>query len=129
MNEDRNLGELLERRAADSGDAIYLYWKDEEVSYAAFDRRVNRVANGLRDLGAGAGQKAALLLRNCPEFLYAFFACAKLGALAVPINPQLKSDELHYILDNSEAVLRRRRRPPRPTRLRELLGAAGHPPG
>ena len=83
MNEYRNLGELLERRAAERGDTVYLCWQDEEVSYAAFDRRVNQVASGLRGLGAGAGQQVALLLRNCPEFLYTFFACAKLGAVAV----------------------------------------------
>jgi len=105
MNEYHHLGGLLERRAADSGDMIYLYWQDEEVSYATFDRRVNRVAHGLRGLGAGSGQKVALLLRNRPEFLYAFFACAKLGAVVVPINPQLKSDEIHYILDNSESIV------------------------
>jgi acyl-CoA synthetase (AMP-forming)/AMP-acid ligase II len=105
MNEYHHLGELLEQRAADRGDTIYLYWNDEEVSYASFDRRVNQVAHGLRGLGAGSGQKVALLLRNCPEFLYAFFACAKLGAVAVPINPQLKSDEIHYILDNSESIV------------------------
>jgi long-chain acyl-CoA synthetase len=100
----QTLGALLEQRAVGSSDKIYLYWKDEQVSYAEFDRRVNQVANGLRGLGVGAGQKVALLLRNCPEFLYTFFACAKLGAVAVPINPQLKSDEIHYILDNSESV-------------------------
>ncbi len=104
MDEYHHLGGLLEQRAAAGGDTIYLYWQDEEVSYAAFDRRVNQVASGLRGLGVDPGQKVALLLRNCPEFLYTFFACAKLGAVTVPVNPQLKGDEIHYILDNSESI-------------------------
>ena len=103
MAEYQTLGALLERHAATYAEKTYLYWKDEEVSYAEFNRRVNQVANGLLAAGVHQGEKVALLLANCPEFLYAFFACARVGAVVVPVNPQLKAEEVQYILNNCEA--------------------------
>ena len=41
---------------------------------------------------------------NCPEYLIAYFACWKIGAIAGPINSHLKNEELEYVLNNSEAV-------------------------
>ncbi len=102
---DTSLYALLERQAAARGEQIYLYWRDEEVSYAAFARRVRQAAHGLSRLGVGHGDKVALLLGNCPEFLTIFFACTALGAIAVPINPRLKAEEVQYILQNSDSVL------------------------
>ena len=103
MTEYHTLGALLERRAVTYAEKTYLYWKDEEASYADFNRRVNQVANGFLAAGVRQGEKVALLLANCPEFLYAFFACARVGAVVVPVNPQLKAEEVQYILDNCEA--------------------------
>jgi long-chain acyl-CoA synthetase len=101
---DTSLYTLLERQAAACSSRVYLYWRDEEVSYAAFARQVRRVARGLRALGVDRSDKVALLLGNCPEFLSVFFACAALGAVAVPINPRLKAGEVQYILQNSDSV-------------------------
>ncbi len=103
MAEYQTLGALLERCATAYAEKTYLYWKDEEISYAEFNRRVNQVTNGFLAAGVHRGEKVALLVANCPEFLYVFFACAKLGAVVVPVNPQLKADEVQYILDNCEA--------------------------
>ncbi len=105
MSDYMTLGVRLEHSAARYSDKTYLYWKDEEVSFADFNCRVNQVARGLQALAVTHGQKVALLLKNCPEFLYAFFACSKLGAVVVPINPLLKGEEVQYILDNSESVV------------------------
>ncbi|NWF82128.1 MAG: long-chain fatty acid--CoA ligase [Chloroflexi bacterium] len=102
---DTSLYTLLERQASARGEQTYLYWRDEELSYAAFAHQVRQAAHGLRARGVGHGDKVALLLANCPEFLTAFFACAALGAVAVPINPRLKAEEVQYILQNSDSVL------------------------
>lgn len=102
---DTSLYALLERQAAARSEQIYLYWRDEEVSYAEFARRARQAAQGLSRLGVSHGDKVALLLGNCPEFLTVFFACAALGAVAVPINPRLKAEEVQYILQNSDSVL------------------------
>lgn len=104
MTGNQTLGTLLEQQAAHYASKTFLYWQDEEVSYAGFNLRVNQVANELRQAGVTYGEKVALLLPNCPEFIYTFFACARLGAIAVPINPRLKSEEAQYILENSESV-------------------------
>lgn len=105
MFEYMTLGARLEQSAVAYRDKVFLYWKDEQVSFADFDGRVNQVAHGLRGLGVTHGQKVALLLRNCPEFLYSFCACNKLGVVVVPVNPLLKGEEVEYILDNSESVV------------------------
>lgn len=103
MSEYMSLGARLEQSAVRHKDKIFLNWKNEQVSFADFNNRVNQVAQGLRAFGVKHGDKVALLLKNCPEFLYAFCACNKLGAVVVPINPQLKGEEVKYILDNSES--------------------------
>src|SRR6266851_1037102 len=104
MAEDQTLRKLLAHQAEHYVDKTFLYWKEDEVSYVDFNIRVNQVANMLQSAGVAHGEKVALLLPNCPEFLYTFFACTKLGAIAVPINPKLKGDEIQYILENSESV-------------------------
>jgi acyl-CoA synthetase (AMP-forming)/AMP-acid ligase II len=104
MTTYQTLGMLLTQQAARYTDKTFLYWQDEETSYTDFNARVNQVANGLLTAGIVSGEKVALLLPNCPEFIYSFFACARIGAVAVPINPGLKSDELLYILLNSESI-------------------------
>ena len=104
MTEYMTLGARLEHSAAVYSNKTYLYWKDEQVSFADFNDRVNQVANGL-SLRVRHGQTVGLLLKNCPEFLYTFLACNKLGVVVVPINPLLKGNEVQYILSNSECVV------------------------
>jgi long-chain acyl-CoA synthetase len=67
------------------------------------DRAVNSLANHLKALGIGKGDKVALMLPNTPEFPIAYFACQKLGAVAVTLNVMSTSHELRYLLDNSDA--------------------------
>lgn len=94
---------LLDRRAAERGDQTFLYFRDRQVTYAELAATVDRVAAGLERLGVAPGQRVALLLPNCPEFLEAFFGVMRAGAAAVPINTQLKSEEVRYILQDSGA--------------------------
>jgi crotonobetaine/carnitine-CoA ligase len=96
-----DLRDLCELRAADSGESPFLVTDDEEVSYAEFDRRVNSVANGLAALGVGAGSRVGLFLGNRAEFVYAWFALAKLAAEAVPVNAAFAAPELRYVLTHA----------------------------
>jgi len=95
--------ELLETRANEKGEEIFLLFGEERLSYAEIDRRANRIANGLAALGLGPGDGIAIMMGNSPMWLAVFFATQKLGAYAVPINVALRGDGLAYVLDHSEA--------------------------
>ena len=101
-----NLRELLEARAAAMPQKTWLFsaTDNRRWNYAEFDAAVNRAANLLLSLGVGKGDKVSLLMANSPEYIFAYFACWKIGAVAGPVNSHLKSEELLYVLDNSEAV-------------------------
>ena len=99
------LKELLEERVKERGDRPLLLTRDASFTYAGFRLEVNRVANGLLRLGVRPGEKVALLLPNCPEFLLAIFAVAGIGAVSVPINTAFKAEETNYLLNHSESSI------------------------
>ena len=59
---------------------------DEPISWATYDEQIDRWATALRELGVERGDRVGLYMRNRPEFLYVFFAVARLGAIVVPVN-------------------------------------------
>jgi len=72
----------------------------ERISYGALRRRVDHCAAGLRDLGIHEGDCVAVVLSNCPEFVVAFFACARLHAILLPLNPQYTREELQKLMSD-----------------------------
>jgi long-chain acyl-CoA synthetase len=74
-------------------------------SYAELDARAARVAAGLRALGIGKGDRVALLICNAAEFPLFLFACARLGAIAVPLSVRLRAPELQYMLNDCGAAM------------------------
>ncbi|MEW5826080.1 MAG: AMP-binding protein [Candidatus Bipolaricaulota bacterium] len=74
------------------------------LSYTDLDREVNRLARGLLDLGVGKGEKVGLWMPNNAEWVVAYFAIARIGAVVVPMNTRYKTHEVEYILGNSEAT-------------------------
>lgn len=99
-----NIRALLEERARQYGEKTFLCFGDEQMTYADFYQTVNRTANGFRRLGVRQGDMAAILMPNCPGFLYTWFGLNSLGAVEVPINTAATGDELKYILAHSEAA-------------------------
>lgn len=85
------------------GDRTYLMFGDDEYSYADVEHCSARVANGLRDLGVVKGSHVALILPNSPEYLWAWFGAARVGAPVVPVNTALKGEGLVHIVDHSDA--------------------------
>ncbi|MFB6171742.1 MAG: class I adenylate-forming enzyme family protein [Haloarculaceae archaeon] len=101
-------GYLSERNARQAPDreAVVMQGPDgrrETVTFAEFDDRVNRVANGLRDRGIDEGDKVAVFTQNSVETVESYFGAMKLGALPVPINHRFKADEVRYVLEDSGA--------------------------
>ncbi|HEX8116010.1 MAG TPA: class I adenylate-forming enzyme family protein, partial [Pyrinomonadaceae bacterium] len=102
-----NLRELLEARAEAAPEKVFLFSEADgrRYTYAEFDAAVNRAANMLAARGVGKGDVVSLLLPNSAEYVVAYFACFKLGALAGPVNSLLKTEEMAYVVGNSEARL------------------------
>ena len=74
------------------------------ATYGQVVDRITALACGLDRLGIGKGDKVAVALPPGPEFVYLFFALAELGAVMVPINPQLRPRQINYLLRDSEPV-------------------------
>lgn len=74
-----------------------------EITWNVFNEKANRFANMLLDRGIKKGDKVAILLMNCLEWLPIYFGILKTGALAVPLNFRYASDEIEYCLNLSES--------------------------
>ncbi len=74
-----------------------------EITWSVFDEKANRVANMLLGRGIRKGQKVAILLMNCLEWLPIYFGILKAGAVAVPLNFRYTADEIEYCVKLAEA--------------------------
>ncbi len=97
------LGELLEQKAKKNKDRVFLYYKDDELSYREINDISNRVANGFLKLGVNKKENVCIFLPNCPEFLYTWFGLAKIGAVETPVNETYRGEFLRYNIDNCDA--------------------------
>ena len=74
------------------------------MTWRVFDEKANRLANLLIKRGIKKGDKVAILLMNCLEWLPIYFGILKAGAVAVPLNFRYTAEEIKYCLDLSDAV-------------------------
>ena len=82
-----------------------LFVGEETIRYGELLRRTDALAGYLHSLGVEPGERVALFLRNSWEFVAAVMAVSKVGAITVPVNTFLKSEELSYILEDSGATV------------------------
>jgi len=100
-----------DRRRSDNWAEFALVERDadgayrREISWFDFDRRANQFAHLLLANGVGRGDKVAILLMNCLEWLPIYFGILKAGAIAVPLNYRYTAEEIRYCLDLSDASL------------------------
>ena len=94
-----SVGNVLRRCAFKFSDKPALIFRGTQLTYADLNGRVNSLANSLLKLGLNKGDRVAMLMHNCPEFIETYFACAKSGGVCVPINSLLKQKELMQILE------------------------------
>ena len=83
------------------GEKIFLVYEDERVSFEAFHRAVATLAAQLQADGVGKGDRVAVIMRNLPEWVAAFYAAASLGAVVTPLNAWWTGPELEYGLTDS----------------------------
>ena len=98
-----SLGQMLEETCRRYPDNIALIYEDQHIDYRMLDRAVSALANHFLALGLGKDDKAAIMLPNCPEFVIAYFACQKIGAVAVTLNVLSTAYELRHLLEDSDA--------------------------
>ncbi len=104
---EHNLGSMLSKRAFLSPEleAYVDSTGEERLTYKELNENCNRLAHAIKELGINKGDRVGLLLMNSSEFMEAYYALAKLGAVVVPLNWRLVADELEYILKDSGTTL------------------------
>ena len=97
------LSGFLEALAGRAPSAPAILGGGRAVSFGDLDERSRRVAHGLSEIGVGPGDRVAIWLPNVPAWLELYFACARLGAVAVALNTRYRSSEVEGILGASGA--------------------------
>jgi len=100
---NRTLVDYLTTLARDNGDKTALLFKGRAVSYGELDAASTAFAAALSSLGVRKGDRVALLLPNCPQFLIAEVGTWKAGAVVVAVNPTYTERELEGMLDATRA--------------------------
>ena len=98
------LGSLPERAARRWGAREALAFQGRRWSFDEISAGVDHLAHGLIGLGVKPGEKVALWMVNRPEFIEAMFAVIKVGAVLVPVNTRFRTDDVAYVLGQSDAT-------------------------
>ncbi len=99
------LADISRHWAEKAPDRLALTAGDQSWTYGEIDREAQQVAQGLIDLGVGAGSRIAYLDKNTPEYFMHLFGGAKLNAVSVAVNWRLASPEMQYIIVDAEAAV------------------------
>lgn len=94
--------DLIEYQGNVLGEKPYILWDEDKISFEEYYQWTCRAANGLTDQGATPGDGVAILMGNCPEYLYMFYGMPMGGYYTVPVNVALKGDGLNFILTHSD---------------------------
>ena len=102
--EKTTVGTLPERAARRWGTREAICFRDRRWTFAEVAAGVDRAARGLVALGVRPGDKVALWMVNRPEWIEIAFAVMRIGAVLVPVNTRLRTDDAAYILDQSDST-------------------------
>jgi long-chain acyl-CoA synthetase len=101
-----NLSEIVDRFALDTPDHPALVFEERVFTYGELLRSINRLSNALVKAGVQENDRIMTLLGNRPEFVAAYFAAMRIGAIAVPLNPLSTVYELtHYVAECKPAAV------------------------
>jgi fatty-acyl-CoA synthase len=96
-----SVGDWMTKRSVLSPDKTAIVFEGHRLSYLHLNERINRVAHFLVSTGIKRGDRVAVFLANCHEFLEIYFAVSKVGAIFVPLNVRLAPPEIEYQLNDS----------------------------
>src|SRR5712692_818578 len=95
---------FVDRHIAEGRGAKAAFFHEEgELTYAGLQELVNRAGNALRDLGVEPEHRVLCLLLDSPAFLATFWGAIKIGAVPIPINTMMRSQDYLYFLNDSRA--------------------------
>ncbi len=97
-----NIGDFLTRRSILSPDREGLVCEGVRRTYKELNSRANRLANAMKALGVGYGDRVSMLALNEPEYYDMYFGLGKIGAILVPVNYRLAGPEIQYVLSDCE---------------------------
>ena len=98
------LTDLFDRSLINRRDEVALEFRGQAFTFGEIDARSNRLAHLLAARGVRQGDRLCVYLANCVEMIDIFLACAKLGAIFVPINILYRDREISHILRDAEPV-------------------------
>ncbi len=105
INEERTIGYIVQDKAKTHGSRTFLWFKDEQYSFAELNEKSNRIANALLNMGTKKGDKIATMIPNMPEYFYIWWGILKIGVLHVPISPNYRGASLLKLINRSEAKI------------------------
>ncbi|MCY4012980.1 MAG: AMP-binding protein [Gammaproteobacteria bacterium] len=101
----RRFGDLPDDMARRFPNREALVFKDERYTFAEVRDEIDRAAKALMALGVHSGDHVSLWLNNRPAWLFLMFALAKIGAVQVPINTRFRTNDLEYVVRQSDSAM------------------------
>ncbi|HBY95412.1 MAG: long-chain-fatty-acid--CoA ligase [Ardenticatenaceae bacterium] len=98
------VGNLYDRCVTYYGDSVAIRYQGRSISYEEMGEKAYRLAKAFDEMGLRKGDRVALLMANCPEYIFAEYALAKLGVARVPLAVLLQSGDHIYMMNHSECV-------------------------
>ncbi len=98
-----SIKQMFNAQVAEHPDRDFLIINDTHLSYGLVDLMARKLANSLASIGVVKGDRVGIMSPNVPQYAITFEACAKLGAVVVPINPLAAVTEIHHYIKDSGA--------------------------
>ncbi len=99
------LADFLKNTANRTPSKCALIFDNSKFLYKDLDGISDQIARSLIKIGIKRGDRVALFLKNCPELVFSYYACFKIGAIAVPLNYRYKGPELEYAVSHCGAKI------------------------
>jgi long-chain acyl-CoA synthetase len=100
---DQSIPEIFDEASDKYANNTALIFYGKKISYGTLHELVDRFATALADLGVAKGDRVALFLLNCPQYVIAYFGALRAGATVTPISPMYTSKEVKHQLQDSDA--------------------------
>ena len=100
-----NTSEFLMIAASIVPDRTAMVCERESRTFAEMQDRVNRLANALQTMGVSKGDNVAVMALNSMQYVEIYYACARLGAVFVPLNYRAKREEIAYMCNNARTAV------------------------